>query len=389
MSRALRVLVFLSIAHVFLGCDDSAQPTPGKFRYVVVDRHGPADPWGKAVGDLNGDGLPDLIVGGRSGGGLVWYENPGWSRHDIAATEAFSTDHEVADIDGDGRNDLVSLTYDAVAWFRSPDWARTDIAWAHLHDIEVADLDGDGRPDVVGRGQTAFDDTPPGLHLYFQQDSGWENREFPAPPGEGLKLSDVDGDGFADVVISGQWIQNPGARDGEWRAHTFSSSWTWPDASVATGDVNGDGRTDIVLSPAETAGMRYRISWFEAPPDRTGEWSEHVVLPDVEAAHHFVGVADFDQDGRADIATAAMHQAQSPAEVAVLIQGVDGSEWTKRVLSSRGSHNMRILDVDRDGDPDLFGANWSGDYQPVELWLNRQCTPEHGCASSLTATRGD
>jgi len=384
-----RMLVLLSVAHALLGCNDFAQPAPEKFRYVVVDRGGPVDPWGKAAGDLNGDGLPDLIVGGRSGGGLVWYENPGWSRHDIAPTGAFSTDHEVADIDGDGRNDLVSLTYDRLVWFRGPEWARTDIAGAHLHDIEIADLDGDGRPDVVGRGQRAFGDVSPGLHLYFQQDAGWENRDLPAPPGEGLKVSDIDGDGLPDVVISGRWLRNPGSRDGEWRAHRLSESWDWPDAYVATGDVNGDGRTDVVLAPAEVAGARYRLSWFEAPPDPTGDWREHVVLPDVEAVHHFVGVADFDLDGRVDIATAAMHQARSPAEVVVLLRGAASVGWTKLVLSEHGSHNMRILDVDGDGDPDLFGANWSGDHQPVELWLNRRCSPEQGCAGRLTPTRGD
>jgi hypothetical protein len=32
---------------------------------------------------------------------------------------------------------------------------------------------------------------------------------------------------------------------------------------------------------------------------------------------------------------------------------------------------MRIVDVDNDSDPDIFGANWSGEYQPVELWINK------------------
>ena len=64
-----RMFVPLSLALGFFGCNDFAQPAPGKFRYVVVDRGGPIDPWGKAAGDLNVDDLPDLIVGGRSGGG--------------------------------------------------------------------------------------------------------------------------------------------------------------------------------------------------------------------------------------------------------------------------------------------------------------------------------
>jgi hypothetical protein len=379
MNRGALCLVAAALA---LGCGAGTEPAPGKFRHVVVDRHGPRDPWGKGVGDLNGDGRPDLIVGGRSGGGLVWYENPGWTRHTISAEGEFSTDQEAGDVDGDGRNDVVSLTYDGLVWFRGGDWPRSDIATAHLHDIELADLDGDGRLDIVGRGQTSFGNTPPGLHLYFQQDSGWVSRELPAPPGEGLKLADIDGDGRPDVIVGGVWFRNPRTRDGEWKSYDFGADWNWPDAYVATGDINGDGRLDILLSPAEKAGTRYRLSWFEAPPDRTGIWPEHVVLPDVEAVHHFVGVADFNHDGRADIATSAMHQGQPPTEVAVYLQPAGPGEWTKLVLSTRGSHNMRILDVDDDADPDLFGANWEGEHQEVELWINRQCTPERGCADS-------
>lgn len=43
----------------------------------------------------------------------------------------------------------------------------------------------------------------------------------------------------------------------------------------------------------------------------------------------------------------------------------------KLVLSEKGTHYIQVADVNHDGLPDIFGANWSSDYQPVELWLNR------------------
>jgi hypothetical protein len=43
------------------------------FRRITVSAASPADVWGKGVGDL------DLIAGGFEAGGLVWYENPGWT----------------------------------------------------------------------------------------------------------------------------------------------------------------------------------------------------------------------------------------------------------------------------------------------------------------------
>jgi hypothetical protein len=365
------------------GCDGpTTEADPSAFKYVVIDPSGPRDPWGKAVGDLNGDGRPDLIVGGNSGGGLVWYENPGWRKQVIVAEGIFGTDHEVADIDGDGHNDVVSITGSGVVWFRSPDWAVSLIDRQNLHDIEVADLDGDGKLDVVARGQSAFGGGGNLVFLYLQRPQGrWEKRSIEVPPGEGLKVADIDGDGRPDIVLNALWLRNPGTRDGAWQQLRYTSRWTWPHGAVDVGDINGDGRPDIVLAPAELAGGRYWISWFEAPLDRSGEWTEHVIDADVETAHHFVGIADFDGDGRPDVASALMHQGKAPNEVKVYLNPGKGGHWSKRVIATTGSHSMRIVDVDGDGDPDLFGANWSGKHQPPELWINQTCTPEGGCPS--------
>jgi len=362
------------------GCDGTAtESDPSAFKYVAIDSGGPRDPWGKAVGDLNGDGKPDLIVGGNSGGGLVWYENPHWQRHLIAEGE-YSTDHEVADIDGDGRKDVISITASDVVWFRNPDWSASLIDRQKLHDIEVADLDGDGRTDVVGRGQYAFGGGGNQVFLYMQRTAvGWERHSIEVPHGEGLKVADIDGDGRPDIVLNGIWLRNPGARDGAWERRRFASQWAWPHTVVAVEDVNGDGRTDIVLVPAELAGERYRISWFEAPRQPIGDWSEHVVDDNVEAAHHSLGLTDTDGDGWPDIVTAVMHQGKKPTEVKVYLNPGRGNSWTKRVVATTGSHNLRIVDIDGDGDPDLFGANWSGKHQLVELWINQTCSPQAGC----------
>lgn len=40
----------------------------GPFRHVVLDDQGPRDPWGKGIGDIDGDGLPDLVAGGTAAG---------------------------------------------------------------------------------------------------------------------------------------------------------------------------------------------------------------------------------------------------------------------------------------------------------------------------------
>jgi hypothetical protein len=117
------------------------------------------NPWLKTVGDVDGDGRTDIVVGGAIRGGLVVYLNrfPAWERQVVDAKPKFSTDGEVADLDGDGRNDIVAITIgpDTLTWYRNTGsgWTPQVLSDKTLHDVEVADFDGDGRPDIVARNQ--------------------------------------------------------------------------------------------------------------------------------------------------------------------------------------------------------------------------------------------
>ena len=371
-SRLLQLCLFSAL--VFLGACSHEKTDTNKTVFVrtVIDAHGPVDPWGKGVGDINGDRRADLLVGGH-GGGLYWYENPGWQRHVIATEGIFSTDIEVADINGDGRNDVVAIMDQKLVWFANPDWRMTAIDTVKLHDIEVADLDGDGRLDIVGRDQAAFGGGGNVLYLYYQTAPGvWERKTIDSPAGEGLKVTDMDRDGRPDIVINKFWYRNTGHRNGHWQAVEYAPRWAWPHTYVEVADINGDGRPDILLSPSEPAGSHYRLSWFEAPVQTIGDWVEHIVDESVEAVHHFVAAADMDNDGKVDIVSAQMHQGEDPDNV-MIYYNLGNDKFSKKVIATTGSHNMRLVDIDQDGDLDLFGANWSGPNQEIELWVNQTC----------------
>ncbi|MGH8726797.1 MAG: FG-GAP repeat domain-containing protein [Burkholderiales bacterium] len=350
------------------------EPKTSGFVHVVIDKNGPREPWGKSVGDLNGDGLPDLLAGGNSPGELVWYENPAWKKKVIATGKPFSTDHEIVDIDRDGKNDIVSLTKGELIWYRNPDWQPFVIDAVQLHDIELADFDGDGDLDIAGRDQSAFGGSGDML-IFYRQDSPsrWKKFTVPCPDGEGLAVADLNGDGKPDVIVNNNWYQNTGEL-GQWIAWSYSKTWQWPHTTIGVGDINQDGRPDIVLAPAELEGGKYRVSWFEALEKSTVEWPEHLIDMDVESVHHFVGVADMNNDGMPDIVAAEMHQGEDPDEVKIYLNQEKGSAWTKKVIANTGSHAMRIVDIDSDGDLDLYGANWSGEHQPIELWINETCS---------------
>lgn len=367
--------VILAVLILLCGCgQDSPAERATYFEHHTIDADGPVDVWLKAVGDMNGDGRLDLIAGCRTEGGLVWYENPGWTRHEIASGK-FGTDGEVADIDGDGDLDLFAVTEEpsGLVWFENPGWQVHSIDTRRLHDVETADFDGDGDLDLVARNQGAFGDTGSELHFYRQETpEEWTHRALEIADGEGLCVADVDGDKDADVVVERTWYENTGDPVAQtWPAHEYGTEWSYPFTFVAAGDINGDGRTDIVLAPSERAGGTYRISWFEAPLEpRAGPWREHVVEPEVETVHHFIGVGDFDGDKSLDIATAEMHQGEDPDEVIIYFNLGEGQSWNKQVLATTASHSMRIADIDGDGDMDLYGANWRG--RSVEMWENRR-----------------
>jgi hypothetical protein len=371
--KAALMVACVTISAMGIVDRSAAQDAQVPFVHAIIDADPPDRPYYKMAGDVDGDGDLDIVVGGAQGP-LVWYATPAWQKTKIADGGWDGVNGEIADLDGDGDVDIIM---GGVVWFRNPrvgggSWTMVRIANQKTHDVEVADLDLDGRLDVVARDQSAFGAAGNTIYVYHQNNpQAWTQQKIPCPHGEGLKLGDVDRDGDPDIVIGGKWFENTrGPAAGNWKEHAYTRAWTEPDAKVELADVNGDGRTDVVLTPAELRGESYKVAWYEAPPDsKAGVWVEHVVVPSIECVIHSLGVGDFDNDGDADIAIAEMHQGADPDEVSVLLNGGKGETWRKQVLSDRGSHDIVVADLDNDGDLDIVGANHAG-VHPLELWRN-------------------
>jgi len=146
---------------------------------------------------------------------------------------------------------------------------------------------------------------------------------------------------------------------------------------VLVADLDGNGKMDLVLAPSESDSGTLR--WFSTATPKGGEsaWSEYIIDGSVSYLHTFKA-ADMDLDGDRDLVTAEMYQSNDPDEVSIYYNHVKQGQkenWPQQVIDTEGSHNLRVTDVDADGDWDVFGCNWNSDAPDgaeVKIWRSHQ-----------------
>ncbi|MDB5390300.1 MAG: hypothetical protein JWM11_5946 [Planctomycetaceae bacterium] len=286
-----------------------------------------------AIGDINGDKLPDVVVVKNLDSHVVWFENSGqpakdknWKRHVVTTDLKRAYDVALVDLNGDGRLDVAASAWagNHIAWFANPGPDASNQAWkkelidgdlAESRTIRVADFNGDGKPDILSTGRLA------NLTAWYEQ-TGMPNQPWkrhviddksPQPVhGEPI---DMDQDGDADVVMglgmlaapdqaeTSQvvWYENVGQKgNGEtWVKHVIGALPYGFEAIAA--DLDGDRDLDVVATGWGGAGQ---IGWYENSGDPKSAWKQHLLKNKWPRANQPI-VADLDGDKRLDIIATA------------------------------------------------------------------------------------
>jgi len=236
-------------------------------------------------------------------------------------------------------------------------------AQAVSNDIAAGDLDGNGTTDlvVVGEGNDLANSV---VDVYLNDGTGVFTHRT-ATGGQGARrvvLADLSGDGKLDVALTDYWGSSAdiavllGRGDGTFRAQKRYPVGTQPQG-IAAADLDGDGRLDLAVARLDQQGnLVDQVVLLHN--DGNGVFSTAKTLTlGIAAGDPVVAAADFDGDGKPDLAVGAVGTDQ----IAVLHN--DGAlAFTESLVHSNfTSFNLRAVDVDGDGRIDLLSPSYVSD----------------------------
>lgn len=355
------------------------------FQLVTLDASRVA--YERDVADINLDGQNDVVCVSESETAIRAYLAPDWTPVVVTTPSGpcpwpRADDFKATDMDGDGDADLVARLGPAqnsdaagiAAWFENLNgtgWVQRTIGDSpdYVKDICVADLDRDGKMDVVMRHDSA-------TRIYMQETGSWTLVTLTHAAHEGMEVADLDMDGDPDIILNGFWFATPDtpaeARlasnytqtviDAAWFNQT--GDWTANSCKVVAGDFDGDGSNDVAFSHSERAG--YAVTWYRSPTPRiAGSWTAHP-LPVVDYCHN-LQAADWDLDGDADLLVGGMANSQHRG-IKLWLNLQRGTNWSEFTIQTDGSYSAETGDIDNDGDPDIVGIN---NWNSAPTWIYR------------------
>lgn len=262
--------------------------------------------------------------------------NVTWERRAYGLPESIWS-VEAIDVNGDGRKDLVAMGVTkvfAVSGAGGSEQVLADTKEGKMLYCVALDADGDGDQDLaVGRYLI------PWIAFRQARDSG---KNVPEPQGPDFSVA---------------WLENPGrAGSAAWRMHVVDRELNGIHG-LWVGDVDRDGRMDVISNSISGPAFPNSVAWFKLPRERGGVAEREVVTKaGADGRPHYLDFGDVNGDGRGDVLLGDSGGGTFTWWERKVAAGA-APAWEKhRIAQEKGATNIKAEDVDRDGAIDVIGA---------------------------------
>ena len=388
----LGVVLWLAMKTLFLALfAASGLHATTQISWKRLQLHGDFYSEGAAIGDINGDGKPDVVAG------PFWWDGPTFEKkHAYYEPKIFSINGYsdnffayVHDFNTDKRNDILILGFPGkeARLYLNPG-THDDKPWPmHLVADGVdnespvfTDITGDGKPEIVCSNGGKFGwfapnwDKPTEKWRFVAFTNDMKVAKFT----HGLGVGDVNGDGKLDLLEARRWWENNGTD--KWTQHNFAAG-VGGGAQMFAYDFDGNGTNDVFTS---LAAHRYGVAIFlQNKPDLDKPmWNRFMLASEqpqdnnygiVFSQPHAAFLADIDGDGVQDIVTGKRywaHNGHDPDERGHRViywyqtkrDGKGGVDFVPHLIDSNSGVgvDVQVGDVNGDKLPDIVVGNKAG-----------------------------
>ena len=325
--------------------------------------------------DLDGDGDNDVLSASRGDSKIAWYENT--NGHGSFGPEQLigilnqTTWTRAADLDGDSDIDVLAISSpgDLIVWYENIDgqgsFSQQRIISANVDlptSAIVADLDGDGDNDVISASKNdnkvAWYENTNGLG-----DFGIQKIIDIVSSANAVYSSDLDGDGDLDVLATSAgnkrllWYENLNGLGNFGSARIIVETPNFGGfVFVSSKDLDSDGDLDVIS--AEFGGNR--VAWYENL-DGLGNFGVQQIIDSQITKPLEIYSTDLDNDGDNDILSTSAVSALNQDSLIVWYENIDGqgSFGSPQIIidSLIFAKSVFAIDIDGDGDKDVLSAS--------------------------------